>query len=352
MTDQPGHEPEQRLPARRDRRRGRAGRALLRAPVGARTRPDARARRRRSSASPRAHAGWASSPSVSSRLFVIAYYFYELGLPLDLSQPRLAVEADAAAGHRGRAWLQPLRGQLRSLPRTNGKGAAEGNYIAPPLNDPMKLFAHLNAVYLKNVLTVGGRYVCGSADSIMPVWADTNGGPLNYRAIEDLIAFIRSDATQEYIVRDPSLNEPVIGTDGKIKTFKGWLDPAFKPDPAASAVPACWSGSTATQGPTESLPPGSEILKVAAEGVAFDVKELTVGADKVFGIDFNQKDPAAFGGHNVEIRDASGKTIFDGAVIKDPAEVTYTVPALPAGTYTFICRIHPIPAMTGTLTVK
>ena len=79
---------------------------------------------------------------------------------------------------------------------------------------------------------------------------------------------------------------------------------------------------------------------------------MTVGADKAFGIDFNQKDPAGFGGHNVEIRDASGKTVFDGAVIKDPAEATYSIPALTAGTYTFICRIHPIPAMTGTLTVK
>ena len=25
---------------------------------------------------------------------------------------------------------------------------------------------------------------------------------------------------------------------------------------------------------------------------------------------------------------------------------------LPAGTYTFICKVHPIPAMTGELTVK
>ena len=68
----------------------------------------------------------------------------------------------------------------------------------------------------------------------MPIWSDKNGGPLNYIEIEDLIEFIRSDSTQEYVIRNPELNEPVIGADGKVKTFRGWVDPSFKPDPAAS----------------------------------------------------------------------------------------------------------------------
>ncbi|MES2209625.1 MAG: c-type cytochrome [Chloroflexota bacterium] len=352
MTDQPGHEPEQRLPARREPSEATPAERFS-APPSAHARdlsPERAASIVRQSASAR----WVGFLAVCVvALFTIAYYFYEVGLPLQLSTPRLAEQATAqqvTAIERGYNLYQANCARCHG---PTGKGAAEGNYIAPGLNDPMKLFDHLNAVYLKNVLTVGGRYVCGNPTSIMPVWADTNGGPLNYRQIEELIAFIRSDATQEYVIRNPELNEPVIGADGKVKTFKGWVDPNFKPDPASSPVPACWSGSaSATQGPTESLPPDAEVLKVTAEGVAFDVKELTVGAGKAFGIDFNQKDPAGFGGHNVEIRDQSGKTVFDGLVILDPAEVTYSVPALPAGTYTFICRIHPIPAMTGTLTVK
>jgi hypothetical protein len=36
-----------------------------------------------------------------------------------------------------------------------------------------------------NVLTVGGRYVCGDPKSVMPVWAQPNG-PLNYRQIEEI----------------------------------------------------------------------------------------------------------------------------------------------------------------------
>jgi plastocyanin len=37
-------------------------------------------------------------------------------------------------------------------------------------------------------------------------------------------------------------------------------------------------------------------------------------------------------------------------VITGPAQITYEVPALEAGTYTFICSVHP--NMTGTVTVE
>ncbi len=353
MTDQPELEPGQRLPARREPSEPVPADRFS-APPSAHARdlsPERAASIVRQSASAR----WVAFLAVCVvALFTIAYYFYEVGLPLGLSTPRLADEANSqqvTAIQRGYNLYQANCARCHG---PNGKGTGEG-YIAPPLNDPMKLFDHLNAVYLKNVLTVGGRYVCGNASSVMPIWADTNGGPLNYNQIEDLIAFIRSDATQQYIERDPSLNEPVIGKDGKVQTFKGWVDPSFKPDPASSPVPACWSGSAGAGGtpaPAESLPAGSDVLKLTAEGITYDVKELTATAGKSFGIDFTQKDPAGFGGHNVEIRDQSGKTLFDGEVLLDPGETTYVVPALPAGTYTFICRIHPIPAMTGTLTIK
>ncbi|MBI2762335.1 MAG: cupredoxin domain-containing protein [Chloroflexi bacterium] len=352
MTDQPGHEPEQRLPARREPSEA-APAERFSAPPSAHARdlsPERAASIVRQSASAR----WVAFLAVSVvALFTIAYYFYEVGLPLNLSTPRLEEQATAQQVTSIERGYNVFQANCARCHGPQGKGAAEGNYIAPPLNDPMKLFDHLNAVYLKNVLTVGGRYVCGDPNSIMPIWADTNGGPLNYRAIEDLIAFIRSDATQEYVVRDPSLNEPIIGADGKVRTFKGWLDPAFKPDPASTPVPACWkgdSGST-TQAPTESLPPDAQVVKVTAEGVAFDVKELSVDSGKAFGIDFTQKD-VGVGGHNVEIRTADGTSVFKGAILNDPGETTYVLPSLDPGTYTFICSVHPIPAMTGTLTVK
>jgi plastocyanin len=54
----------------------------------------------------------------------------------------------------------------------------------------------------------------------------------------------------------------------------------------------------------------------------------------------------------VDIRTTAAETIVDNQVLQDPGEITYIIPPLDAGTYTFICSIHPIPQMTGTLTVK
>jgi mono/diheme cytochrome c family protein/plastocyanin len=352
MTDQRGNEPEQRLPARRPPSVP-APVARFSAPESAHP-PELSPERAAKIVSQSASARWIGFLVVCVViLFMTIYYFYEVGAPLGLTTPRLDAQADVqqvTAIERGYNLYQANCARCHG---PNGEGT-NGGYIGPPLNDQAKLFDHLNSRYLKIVLTAGGRYVCGNATSLMPVWADTNGGPLNYEQINELIAFIRAPSTQEFTIRNASLNEPVVGDDGKIKTFKGWVDPSFKPDPSASPVPACWSGTAGggSASPGATLPPGSETLKITAENVAFDVHELTATADKPFGIDFIQKDTGV-GGHNVQIQSQDGATVyFNGDVLNDPGEITYSVPALKAGTYTFICRIHPIANMTGTLTVR
>jgi plastocyanin len=223
----------------------------------------------------------------------------------------------------------------------------------------MKLYVHLNPAYIKNVLTVGGRYVCGNPNSAMPVWADVNGGPLNYRQIEELIAFLRAPRTDadgnviEYKVKDAALNEPIVGADGKELTFEGWNDPNFKPDAAATAVPDCYLGNTAQQstGPAATLPPGALTLDVNAEQIAYDKKELAATAGQPFAIKFTNKDSAGVQ-HDVDIRKADGTTLQNMPTIDGGTSTTYVYTALEAGTYTFICSVHPIPNMTGTLTVK
>jgi plastocyanin len=70
----------------------------------------------------------------------------------------------------------------------------------------------------------------------------------------------------------------------------------------------------------------------------------------VFGITLDNEDTGV--NHDVDIRDASGKTLQDQKDFFGIATQTYTYQPLEAGTYTFICSIHPIPGMTGTLTVK
>ncbi len=42
--------------------------------------------------------------------------------------------------------------------------------------------------------------------------------------------------------------------------------------------------------------------------------------------------------------------MFKGDIFNGVAQIEYEVPALPAGTYTFICTVHP--NMTGTLTAE
>jgi mono/diheme cytochrome c family protein/plastocyanin len=281
-------------------------------------------------------------------LFVIVYYFYELGVPIINTTPRLDAEANLQQVTSVERGYNLYEANCARCHGPNGEGG-----IGPVLNDQSKLFAHLSEQYIRNVLTVGGRYVCGDPKSVMPVWADTNGGPLNYIQIQDLIDFIRAPSTQEFSRRDPELNEPVLGPDGKILTFKGWRDEAYKPEPSATPVPDCHSGTPggATQAPQPSLGPNDPVVDLVAQGIAFDKKDLEVPAGKLFGIALDNQDGPGLP-HNVEIKKEDGTVISDPAPIDGGVKETYAYAALEAGTYTFICRVHPIPAMTGTLTVK
>lgn len=190
----------------------------------------------------------------------------------------------------------------------------------------------------------------------MPAWAEP-AGPLNYVQIEDLIAFIRASDAHEYQKRDPELNEPVIGEDGQVETFRGWRDEEFKPDPAATPVPACHSRPEETAGPTAdpnaTQDPNVTVLELAAVPVIkFDKLELTAPAGQPFVIHFTNSDDGQV--HDVDIRSDPGTVppLQDQSPITGPDEADYSYTALEAGTYTFICSVHPIPAMTGTLTVE
>jgi cytochrome c oxidase subunit II len=98
-------------------------------------------------------------------------------------------------------------------------------------------------------------------------------------------------------------------------------------------------------------PSGAAVVQLGAKDIAFDKTTLEVAAGQPFAIDFKNED-AAGTQHNVQIRQADGTIISDPPTIDGGAETTYSYDALPAGTYTFICKVHPIPQMTGTLTVK
>jgi len=99
-------------------------------------------------------------------------------------------------------------------------------------------------------------------------------------------------------------------------------------------------------------PSGESLLEVSAKDIAFDKHELTASAGKPFAIRFKNNDLAGVP-HDIDIRQSDGKTVLqDKPTVDGGKEVVYDYTALQAGTYIFICSVHPIPAMTGTLTVK
>jgi mono/diheme cytochrome c family protein/plastocyanin len=308
-------------------------------------------------------------------LFIVGYWFYELGAPAGISKPRLVSEIEAQQVtdvERGYnlyeancARCHGPNGLGPNEPDAAAKSAAGQGYIGPQLNAQEKLFAHLNVQYLRNVLTVGGRYVCGNANSAMPIWSDKGNppGPLNYRQIDELVAFLRATNDKTYDIRDGSTNEPVIDpATGKVETFTGWSDPKYKPAPSATPYPDCYlkaltGGATSSGAPTASIDPNAPVVTVTAEtGAAtagFKEKTLTAKVDTAFTLVFDNQD-ATTGPHNVVIEDASAALVpigGDTAWFTGPEKRTYAVPALKAGTYSFICQVHPT-TMKGSLEVK
>jgi len=298
-------------------------------------------------------------------LFVVGYWFWELGAPLGLSQPRLEAELEqqqVVAVERGYNVYQANCARCHGPTGlgTEDPEAGEKGYIGPILNSQEKLFAHLNENYLHNVMQAGGRYVCGNPNSQMPVWADTGNppGPLNYRQVDELIAFIRASSEETFVVKDPALNEPVIDPEtGEEMTFQGWRDPNYAPAPGSTPFPSCWLdaiGGGASQEPGASIDPDAPVVTVSAPAGAatsgFDPTELTAPADIRWTLEFDNEDPVQ---HNVVISDQDGNNVpmGDTSFFVGPETRSYTVEPLKAGEYAFICQVHPT-TMTGTLTVE
>jgi mono/diheme cytochrome c family protein/plastocyanin len=353
MTDTPGREPEgsepeQRLPATRP--------PALPAPVERFTSPPALRKfeltpeRAAQVVRQSSNARWVGFLAVVvTILFVALYWFYELGAPLGLTQSRLSQEITAQQVSKVERGYNVYQANCARCHGVDGEGG-----IGPVLNSQDKLFEHLNENYLHNVLTVGGRYVCGNPKSLMPVWADTGNppGPLNYRQIEELIAFLRATSDQTYIVRDEHLLDPKVNpVTGEVETFKGWRDPNYEPAPGATPYPACYldaltGGSSAP--PAASVDPNAPVVDIAALNIAFDPTTLTAPAATPFTLHFDNQDAGIQ--HNVEIKDSSSTSVFKGEIFAGIATRDYAVPALPAGAYTFMCTVHP--NMTGTLTAE
>jgi plastocyanin len=91
-------------------------------------------------------------------------------------------------------------------------------------------------------------------------------------------------------------------------------------------------------------------VTIHAHGIAFEEPGFEAAADTPFTIAFVNLDPAT--AHNVAIHEgsATGPAVFTGDVFPGVDARVYDVPALAAGSYTFVCTVHP--NMTGVATIQ
>jgi plastocyanin len=114
----------------------------------------------------------------------------------------------------------------------------------------------------------------------------------------------------------------------------------------AAVLAACSGASAAPTTPADPGTPSGAAVSITAKDMKFSPSQVSVKADTAFSIDFDNQDSAP---HNIAISNASGASVAKGEIVSSK-KVTYTVPALAAGTYTFICEVHP--DMKGTITAQ
>jgi plastocyanin len=120
---------------------------------------------------------------------------------------------------------------------------------------------------------------------------------------------------------------------------------------AAVAAPGVIAFVNASPSPSAgaSVGPVSDRVQLVAKGNQFDQRQITVPAGKNVTIVFDNQDSVP---HNVAIYDSPQRTkeLFQGELQQTPGQITYQVPAQPAGSYYFVCIVHP--TMNGTYTAQ
>ncbi|HXJ63201.1 MAG TPA: cupredoxin domain-containing protein [Actinomycetota bacterium] len=115
------------------------------------------------------------------------------------------------------------------------------------------------------------------------------------------------------------------------------------------ALGACSSGGGGGGDAQATCKPAGSSLTEEAKAFKFVQQCLAAPADTKFTIAFHNADSGVR--HNITILDAKSNKVFAGTLITGDKNTTYNVDALPAGTYSFRCDVHP-PEMTGVFVIQ
>ena len=146
---------------------------------------------------------------------------------------------------------------------------------------------------------------------------------------------------------------------GGVVLQAGWLPPgdvSGGEGAGASGAPPPSGGPPGSGPPPASGAPGEPggsgapqaDVVVHAKNIAFVETSLTAPADRPSTLAFVNEDAGA--PHNVEFKDSGGASAYKGAIFPGVETRVYDVPALPVGSYTFVCSVHP--NMTGSATLQ
>lgn len=179
------------------------------------------------------------------------------------------------------------------------------------------------------VLTLGGWLVDARAEYVKTEEADRTGHMEN--------------------IPDPKWPRRLLQFGAVLFVLALLLQAGILPPTSSNSAAGGPGGSPAASGPAATA---GTAFELKAKDIAYDQKAFTVAADTPFTITFTNADSPGVT-HDVDIRAADKTTVLQNQeVTNGGAKSTYSYKGLPAGTYVFICSIHPIPQMTGTLTVK
>jgi plastocyanin len=123
----------------------------------------------------------------------------------------------------------------------------------------------------------------------------------------------------------------------------GWT---YAPAPSKTPIPSSSGSASAAPGGSAA----ANVVVISASNIKYEQTAVTAPAGTPFQIQFENKDAGV--PHNVAIHlgGATGAELFKGTIFNGIETRTYDVPALDAGSYAFVCSVHP--TMIGTLTVQ